>query len=66
MFHRCDRCPLCRGEIENIMHIFLPVEFQKSLGVIVKWPAYVGLDRWNRRQIEFAAFDEKNVLIDYI
>ncbi|CAG4939835.1 unnamed protein product [Colias eurytheme] len=33
---RCERCPLCRGEIEKLMHIFLPVEFQKSTGVIIK------------------------------
>lgn len=26
---RCNRCPLCRSEIENSMHIFLPVEYQK-------------------------------------
>ncbi|XP_013194436.1 E3 ubiquitin-protein ligase MYLIP [Amyelois transitella] len=33
---RCDRCPLCRSEIENSMHIFLPVEYQKNPGVIIK------------------------------
>ncbi|XP_050667823.1 E3 ubiquitin-protein ligase MYLIP [Leptidea sinapis] len=33
---RCNRCPLCRGEIEKFMHIFLPVEYQKSPGVIIK------------------------------
>ncbi|XP_026494462.1 E3 ubiquitin-protein ligase MYLIP [Vanessa tameamea] len=33
---RCERCPLCRGEIEKLMHIFLPVEYQKSPGVIIK------------------------------
>ncbi|XP_022116281.1 E3 ubiquitin-protein ligase MYLIP [Pieris rapae] len=33
---RCNRCPLCRGEIEKLMHIFLPVEYQKSTGVIIK------------------------------
>ncbi|XP_038218591.1 E3 ubiquitin-protein ligase MYLIP-A [Zerene cesonia] len=33
---RCERCPLCRGEIEKLMHIFLPVEYQKSTGVIIK------------------------------
>ncbi|XP_049880002.1 E3 ubiquitin-protein ligase MYLIP [Pectinophora gossypiella] len=33
---RCERCPLCRGEIEKLMHIFLPVEYQKTTGVIVK------------------------------
>ncbi|XP_023934298.1 E3 ubiquitin-protein ligase MYLIP [Bicyclus anynana] len=33
---RCERCPLCRGEIEKLMHIFLPVEYQRSPGVIIK------------------------------
>ncbi|CAK1543338.1 unnamed protein product [Leptosia nina] len=33
---RCNRCPLCRCEIEKLMHIFLPVEYQKSTGVIIK------------------------------
>ncbi|CAH2097972.1 unnamed protein product [Euphydryas editha] len=33
---RCERCPLCRGEIEKLMHIFLPVEYEKSPGVIIK------------------------------
>ncbi|KAJ0171592.1 hypothetical protein K1T71_013142 [Dendrolimus kikuchii] len=31
---RCERCPLCRGEIEKLMHIFLPVEYQKSPGLV--------------------------------
>ncbi|CAG4951896.1 unnamed protein product [Parnassius apollo] len=33
---RCNRCPLCRCEIEKLMHIFLPVEYQKSTAVIIK------------------------------
>ncbi|XP_063833566.1 E3 ubiquitin-protein ligase MYLIP [Ostrinia nubilalis] len=33
---RCERCPLCRCEIEKLMHIYLPVEYQRSPGVIVK------------------------------
>ncbi|XP_072947958.1 E3 ubiquitin-protein ligase MYLIP [Epargyreus clarus] len=33
---RCERCPLCRGEIEKLMHIFLPLEYQRSPGVIIK------------------------------
>ncbi|GBP84451.1 E3 ubiquitin-protein ligase MYLIP [Eumeta japonica] len=26
---KCERCPLCRREIEQSMHIFLPIEYQK-------------------------------------
>ncbi|CAG9134083.1 unnamed protein product [Plutella xylostella] len=33
---RCERCPLCRSEIEKLMHIFLPVEYQKNHGLIIK------------------------------
>lgn len=33
---RCERCPLCRGEIESIMHIFLPIEYQRSSLLIDK------------------------------
>ncbi|XP_041971729.1 E3 ubiquitin-protein ligase MYLIP [Aricia agestis] len=33
---RCERCPLCRGEIEKLMHIFLPVEYSQSTGIIIK------------------------------
>ncbi|CAB3244909.1 unnamed protein product [Arctia plantaginis] len=32
--HRCTRCPLCRGEIEKLMLIFLPVEYQRSPGLV--------------------------------
>ncbi|KAJ2940948.1 hypothetical protein O0L34_g10210 [Tuta absoluta] len=27
---RCEKCPLCRGKIEDVMHIFLPVEYDKN------------------------------------
>ncbi|CAG9570575.1 unnamed protein product [Danaus chrysippus] len=33
---RCERCPLCRGEVDKLMHIFLPLEYQRSPGVIIK------------------------------
>ncbi|XP_026727527.1 E3 ubiquitin-protein ligase MYLIP [Trichoplusia ni] len=31
---RCERCPLCRGEIEKLMHIFLPCDYPKSPGLV--------------------------------
>lgn len=31
---RCNRCPLCRGEIEKLMHIFLPCDYPKSPGLV--------------------------------
>uniref|UniRef100_A0A2A4J173 RING-type domain-containing protein n=1 Tax=Heliothis virescens TaxID=7102 RepID=A0A2A4J173_HELVI len=31
---RCNRCPLCRAEIEKLMHIFLPCDYPKSPGLV--------------------------------